>query len=394
MLKPLFPASAYKPHNHFFLLFSFYGVGFVFFFLPFLVLSRNGLRTCKPTQIARPFGNSLRVCTTTHVLAGPFFSVFGPLRQLRLMAATKTRDVLRRPAPRWAGQAASLLSVSTGSKDAVQLFFTAAQRRQLSGLLFFPRRDDDALRVLENWPRTSDTLLTAAQAVLTHGRFFRLVNPNRGDVVLHVDTCDFLSCEGAALTSLPHEIAMLEERTRTRSLLLPFWVSERQARELCAYQQMQRRFRCASSDSATMADVFQNNNVFLELTCGTPEVVRYVNWEALCSGVISSTTLLMTLSFFRCFSPINVRTRRRFDFAVEVRLRVEAMSSECWCSIWGTAKDYEQCGFKVLEGALGVDVFDELGNPAFLIHALCTTTPLEVYAACYPNDSICASSSM
>ncbi|KPA80721.1 putative mitochondrial hypothetical protein [Leptomonas pyrrhocoris] len=305
------------------------------------------------------------------------------------MAAIMARDVLQRRMPWWA--TSFLAAPSAGASGS--LLLTSAQRRQLSSMTVRGGDGADSARRFHKACSLCDTSLNSAQAMLTHGRFLRLVDSNRGDVVIHVDTTDFLSWEGTTLTTVPEEAALLERQTRLNALMLPFWVTEPQATELCAYESVQRSLRCASSGSAIIADAFQNRDTFVELTCGTSEVTRYVNWEALCSRSLPPVTLHSCLSFFRCFVPINVRTKRAFDTVVAMRLRVEAMCSDCWCSVWGTADDYERCGFRVLDGALGVYVFNGLGSPAFLIHALCTTTPLEVYAACYPNDSICTTSS-
>ncbi|KPI87737.1 hypothetical protein ABL78_3210 [Leptomonas seymouri] len=297
------------------------------------------------------------------------------------MAATVMRDVLQRRLPWWVALPLSASSAGTSGG----LFLTFAQRRQLFTISVSNRESDTGLGYC-----IADMSPCSAQSMLTHGRFFRVVDLNRGDVLQHVDTSDFLSWEGLTLTTVPEEIDSLEARTRRNALTLPFWVTEPQAMQLCSYESVNALFNCAASDSATVSDAFHNRDTFVELAGGTSELVRYVNWGALCSGVHNLAFLRSCLSFFRCFFPINVRTKHRFDTVIEIRLRVEAMNSGCWCSIWGTTEDYEKCGFSVLEGALGVDVFDELGNPAFLIHALCTSSPLEVYAACYPNDSISA----
>jgi hypothetical protein len=273
------------------------------------------------------------------------------------------------------------------------LLLTAAQRRQLFTMIFgVDRMHVSGADTHLGWRTTGFSPFTA-QAMLTHGRFLRLVSRNRGDVVVHVELSDFLSCHGQALTTVPHEIDALTLRTRRDELQSPFWVTKSQATELCTYGTVQCQFHFVSPSSSAIAEAFASDATSMLLTCGTSEATRYVNWGTLCSCVVNAAALRTSVSFFRCFHPINVRTKQHFAWAVELRLRVEAMSSDCWCSVWGSAEDYESCGFRVLDGALGVDVFDDLGNPSFLVHALCTTTPLEVYAARYPNDCICMATS-
>lgn len=269
------------------------------------------------------------------------------------------------------------------------LFLTTAQRLQVGTMISANPEGGQLHRKAGSRGIIAGCSAVSVQAMLTQGRFYRMVNRNKGDGVWHVDTADFLSCDGRELTSVPGEVELLRERTRQGGLTSPFWLSEEQTERLCAYQAMRNRMGCDTAAGSSGGRPFQTPGVFAELTCGSSVTTRYVNVEMLSTTTVPGR-LQMCLSAFRCFLPINVRTRRRFEAAVDVCLRVECLSSGCWCTIWGTAEDYKSCGFRVLDGALGVDVFDELGNPTFLIHALCTTTPLDVFAACYPEDSLCA----
>lgn len=300
------------------------------------------------------------------------------------MSSVALVDVLQRPVPWWLG---SLLSADSTHLSR-NLFLTTGQRMQVGTMIFASSESEKASYRREGFGCITAHSPAVVQAMLTHGRFYRVVTRNHGDVTFHVDTADFLSHEGRALTTVQSELELLHERTRQHHFASPFWLSEAQARHICAYRTMRQRLRWVGDD---VAQLFQKPGLHVELSSGLSEFTRYINTDALCSSSPSAKGVQMCLSAFRCFTPINVRTKQRFDATVEICLRVECLHSGCWCSVWGTAEDYASCGFRALDGALGVDVFDELGNPAFLICALCTTAPLEVYAACYPNDSICAS---
>ncbi|KAG5473936.1 hypothetical protein LSCM1_04572 [Leishmania martiniquensis] len=233
-----------------------------------------------------------------------------------------------------------------------------------------------------------DTGITEAQVCLSHGRRLRHVSRQRGDVPLHVEFCDFLSCKGTSVTEVMEEARRLAERTRLKSYTSPFWFTQPQLENHFRNSVVQWCTHCMSTDRPSVCEVYENPDTFVELGSGSAATVRYANLDEFRSQRDAELSLIACLSFLRVFSPINVHTRRAFDACVESRLRVECHRSGCWCSIWGTAEDYKKCGFSTLDSALGVDVFDALGNPMFLIHALCTTTPLRVFESCYPNDCI------
>ncbi|KAG5474228.1 hypothetical protein CUR178_04342 [Leishmania enriettii] len=294
-------------------------------------------------------------------------------------------DVLRRPSPRWFTALMAELMVPHGDP---QLVTTSAQQYQLSG-----RERSDGSKAASHLRHYGlclgdPTQLEEAQICLAHGRRLRRVSPQRGDIPLHVDLCNFLSCKGTSVTKVAEEAERLDKRTQSKSYTSPFWLTQP---ELLGHFQnplIQLYTRCSLGHWTRVSEAYEDPNVFVEFDRGSKATTRYANLDEFRTQPNSALPLFACMSFFRMFSPINVHTRRSFDACVEWRLRVECQRTGCWCSIWGTAEDYDKCGFSTLDGALGVDVFDALGNPLFLINAFCTTAPLEIFASCYPHDCI------
>ncbi|AYU80790.1 hypothetical protein LdCL_290035600 [Leishmania donovani] len=295
------------------------------------------------------------------------------------------KDVIGRSCPWWLSR---LLAETRGTESTPKLLTTSAQRLQVGGQLSGSCDNPALFPFRHTLHLNASTPIAEAQVIMTHGRRLRMVSRNYGDVKWHVDLSDFLSCSGTCLTEVEEEVERLTQLTRRNSYTSPFWVTQ---------LQLESHFRnalagfstgCPPSNLAHVCEVYENPNMFVELSCGAATTARYANLGEFRMQPHLGLSLKSCISFLRVFSPINVQTRRAFDACVESRLRLECQQSGCWCSVWGTAQDYASCGFAPLDGAIGVDVFDALGNPLFLIHALCTTAPLDVFSRCYPNDSI------
>ncbi|KAG5499437.1 hypothetical protein JKF63_08000 [Porcisia hertigi] len=294
-------------------------------------------------------------------------------------------DILMRPPPWWAS---TLIAEIRGAETCLKLLTTPAQQFQL-GRQACGGAGNNARR---SWTRTvcvstaTDTL--EAEVILTHGRRLKRVSLHRGDVELHVDLSEFLSCRGTALTEVAEKVKLLAECTQKNSYTSPFWLTQMQLEGHFHNPNIRLSTRCSPGNSSRISEVYGNPNKLIELNCGSAATARFANLDEFRNQPHLEPCLHSCLSFFRIFSPINVKTCLRFDECVERYLRVECQRSGCWCSVWGTPEDYTSCGFSTLDGAIGVHVFDGLGNPSFLIRALCTTSPLDIYARCYPHDSI------
>ncbi|CBZ23744.1 conserved hypothetical protein [Leishmania mexicana MHOM/GT/2001/U1103] len=295
------------------------------------------------------------------------------------------KDVIGRSCPWWLSR---LIAETKETESSLKILTTSAQRLQLRSQLRGNGENPAPFCPLSSVQLRASTSIAEAQVIMTHGRRLRMVSRNSGDVKLHVDFSDFLSCSGTCLTDVEVEAVRLTELTRKNSYTSPFWLTQ---------PQLESHFRnalaglstgCLPANSPHVCEVYENPNMFVELSCGTATTARYANLGEFRAQPHADLSLIACLSFLRIFSPINVQTRRAFDACVESRLRWECYRSGFWCSIWGTVQDYANCGFSTLDGAIGVEVFDALGNPLFLIRALCTTAPLNVYSRCYPNDSI------
>lgn len=297
------------------------------------------------------------------------------------------RDIHGRCPPRWLLRRFphTLLSGSCSTATLV----TRAQHQQLTGLGNLPacaRAGSGCQGALcvERFANDAE-----AHTTLTHGRFVRRVTPNGGDVPPHFHFSEYLSVRGTPLTDSAAEMRQLEKRARAGLYQSPFWLTQAQLTDYFGQAHQRRDFACGPTSAISTAELFQNSAVFVELNRATGKSVRVVSLDEFHLSRDTPLPLFRLLSYLRVFSPINVRTLRGFDEGVELRLRVECYRSGCWCSVWGSVEDYASRGFAVLPGALGVDVFDSLGNPHFLIHALCTTSPVDVFVTCYPNDSVC-----
>ncbi|KEG06689.1 hypothetical protein DQ04_12741020 [Trypanosoma grayi] len=91
---------------------------------------------------------------------------------------------------------------------------------------------------------------------------------------------------------------------------------------------------------------------------------------------------------FREYVPINVRTRCRFSHSVEDALRAHSMLFGCWWTVWGAPDDFKAVGADVLQGPLGVWVFDEWGSPLFLVSALACEDAVAAVAHAHPGDIV------
>ncbi|CAM36830.2 conserved hypothetical protein [Leishmania braziliensis MHOM/BR/75/M2904] len=299
--------------------------------------------------------------------------------------ASLLNDVLGRPSPWWLSR---LSAEARGALSGVELLATTAQKIQLGRQIYGDGRSATESFCLRDAHGGFDMRIAEAQVILTHGRRLRQFSLNRGDVPLHVDLSDFLSCSGSSVTQVAEEAESLAERTRRNSYASPFWFTKEQLEGHFWNSCTQHTTRCAPKSRKRVCEVYENPNMFVELGCGAGKTAPYANLDEFRSQPNAELSLFSCISFLRIFSPISVKTQRAFDACVEWRLRVECQQSGCWCSVWGSAEDYASCGFSILDGAIGVDMFDALGNPLFLVNALCTTAPLAVYASCYPSDSI------
>ncbi|CAG9578026.1 conserved hypothetical protein [Leishmania major strain Friedlin] len=298
------------------------------------------------------------------------------------------KDVIGRSCPWWISR---LLAETRVTESTLKLLTTSAQRLQLCGRLSRNGGNRALFSPLHIPHLHASTSIAEAQVIMTHGRRLRMVSRNNGDVKVHVDLSDFLSCSGTCLTEVEEEVERLAELTGRNSYTSPFWLTQPQLESHFRNALAGHSTGCPHAYSAHDCEVYENPNMFVELSCGTATTARYANLGEFRIHPYLQLSLISCISFLRVFSPINVQTRRAFDACVEWRLRWECQQSGCWCSVWGTVQDYASCGFATLDGAIGVDVFDALGNPLFLIHALCTTAPLDVYSRCYPYDSIVTS---
>ncbi|GET90581.1 hypothetical protein, conserved [Leishmania tarentolae] len=295
------------------------------------------------------------------------------------------KDVLGRSCPWWLFH---LVPETWRAENSLQLLTTPAQRHQLRGHLCVSDGNASACAFTPNIDLQVCTSSAEIQVIMTHGRRLRMVSRNCGDVKLHVDLSNFLSCRGTCVTEVKEEAVRLAELTRRKLYASPFWLTQAQLESYFQNTSATYRTGCSCANSMHVCEVYQNPNASVELTCGTETPTRYANLDEFRARPHVPVSLMSCISFFRIFAPINVKTRRSFDPCVEWRLRLECQRSGCWCSVWGTAEDYASCGFSTLDGAIGVDVFDALGNPLFLIHALCTTAPLDIFTSCYPTDSV------
>ncbi|KAK7200211.1 hypothetical protein NESM_000072500 [Novymonas esmeraldas] len=304
---------------------------------------------------------------------------------MSILPAPPILDVLGRPGPWWLSH---LFQDSPAAADSAGVATTAAQHLKLGAWM----TGDVSGTVIKLWRNdllaASCLPLEEAEATLTHGRQLRRVSETRGDVDLHVDFADFLSCEGVALTKATTEVQLLTARTLQRAYTSPFWLTQGQMGQCWSEIANWKLRRAASTTVLPLREKFHDSDIFVELGGGDEGGERYVNVDEVTATRGTSALLRRCLSLFRVFTPISVRTRRPFDARVALRLRAECFHSGCWCSVWGTEEDYASSGFAALEGAIGVHVVDTLGNPLFLIHALCTTAPLDVLVSCYPNESL------
>nr|CCC89753.1 conserved hypothetical protein [Trypanosoma congolense IL3000] len=241
-----------------------------------------------------------------------------------------------------------------------------------------------------------------ARLALAHCPQVRQVTLSNGDTPVLVDiVAPALSMRGVALThdvvAMEAAVAMSEKRRYTS----PFWLSRREIQYFVAKTPFFGSFlRCnfsMISSGATGVDIpslklvndrgeeccVMNLSEFSSTASGLVTVC-HGNTDAIC-GVHHIHSFFL----FRQFSPVNVFTRRAsFSHEVEDAIRRYCMRFSCWCSVWGTLEDFKAAGIDVLEGPLGLWLFDEWDMPFFLTSALSCVNVKAAFAHVYPNDVI------
>lgn len=235
----------------------------------------------------------------------------------------------------------------------------------------------------------------AAVACALHARRTCRVHTHRGDTLPDFDlTAPCLSPRGVSLTKDPSAQVALAAVAARKGYSSPFWLSVADISALASFTKgalTSLGILSTVQEKGMLRHLYRESNEDASTVVNDrSELSRVVNLCELQGRQHKITARMNSISFFlfRKFRPINVRSCRPFDPSVEDRLRAESVCSGCWCSVWGTREDYELCGCTVLRGALGVQVFDAVGNSVFLINALCTEDPAAAYAAAFPSRTI------
>ncbi|EKF32902.1 hypothetical protein MOQ_003236 [Trypanosoma cruzi marinkellei] len=231
-----------------------------------------------------------------------------------------------------------------------------------------------------------------ARAVLVHSERLRKINRRRGDVPVAVDiTAPALSVRGVALTTSEKALSTLSGIATEHGYEMPFWLTREELMYFVFSHERVRMFFNfdASRSSGPLRAGGSIPSVEVENDRGN--ICHVMNVSEFIKRVPPSTSGVNRYGLFhlfRQFVPINVLTKRRFSHDVEDALRKCSISFGCWCSVWGTLHDYKTLGFEVLDGPLGVWVFDELDAPMFLTSAFSCANPKAVFSHVYPSDLI------
>ncbi|KAF8276427.1 hypothetical protein BCY84_15286 [Trypanosoma cruzi cruzi] len=231
-----------------------------------------------------------------------------------------------------------------------------------------------------------------ARAVLVHSERWRKINRRRGDVPVVVDiTAPALSARGVALTSSEEALSTLDRIAKEHGYETPFWLTREEIMYFVFSHGRVQTF--LNFDASRFPGPLRAGESIpsVELENDRGEICRVMNVSEFLKKVVPSASGVNRYGLFHCFRqflPINVLTKRRFSHDVEDALRKCSISFGCWCSVWGTIHDYKKLGFEVLDGPLGVWVFDELDSPMYLTSAFSCTNPKAVFSHVYPNDLI------